>query len=75
MPSTDTILNQNCDCRFLSSIDLKQDLFQVPLEESSLTKTAFAVHGRNLFDFKLMHFGLSCSSQTMYRLMDGLDLL
>lgn len=70
LPLIDTILNKVRDAKFVSSIDLKQAFFQIPLDETSRPKTAFAIHGRGLFEFRSMPFGLSCSSQTMCRLMD-----
>lgn len=70
LPLIDSIITKIRDARFLSSIDLKQAFFQIPLAEDSRPKTAFAVHGRGLFEFCVLPFGLSCSSQTMCRLMD-----
>lgn len=70
LPLIENTLNKIRDARFLSTIDLKQAFFQVPLETESRPMTAFAVHGRGLFEFCVMPFGLSCSSQTMCRLMD-----
>lgn len=70
MPLIDSILNKLRDARYLSSVDLKQAFFQIPLEAESRPKTAFAVYGKGLFEFKVMPFGLSNSPKTMVRLMD-----
>nr|CAI5851281.1 unnamed protein product [Callosobruchus analis] len=70
MPLIDSVINKLRDARFLSSIDLKSAFFQIPLDEESRPKTAFAVRGRGLFEFCVMPFGLSCSAQSMCRLMD-----
>lgn len=70
MPLIDSILNMLRDAKYLSSIDLKQAFFQIPLDESSKPKTAFSVYGKGLFEFCVMPFGLSNSPKTMVRLMD-----
>lgn len=70
MPLIDNILNKLRDAKYLSSIDLKSAFFQIPLEESSRPKTAFAVYGKGLFEFCVMPFGLSNAPKTMVRLMD-----
>lgn len=70
LPRIDRILNMLKDAKFISSIDLKKAFWQVPLNESSKEKVAFAVPGRGLFQFKVMPFGLCNSAQTQQRLMD-----
>lgn len=70
MPQIDSILNKLRDAKYLTSIDLRQAFFQIPLEESSRPKTAFAVYGKGLFEFRVMPFGLANSPKTMVRLMD-----
>lgn len=70
MPLIDHILNKLRDAKYLSSIDLRKAFFQVPLTISSRPKTAFAVYGRGLFQFRTMPFGLAGSPKTMARLMD-----
>lgn len=70
MPNIDTILSKLRDAKYLSSIDLRHAFFQVPLDESSKPKTAFAISGKGLFEFNVMPFGLLNSPKTMVRLMD-----
>lgn len=70
LPLIDTIITKLRDARYITSIDLKQAFFQIPLEESSREKTAFAVRGKGLFEFVTMPFGLVSAPQTMCRLMD-----
>lgn len=70
MPLIDSIVTKVRDANFLSSIDLKFAFYQIPLDESSKIKTAFAVSGRGSFCFKVMPFGLNNSAQAMCRLMD-----
>lgn len=70
MPLIDSVVTKVRDARYLSSLDLKQAFFQIPLDESSKLKTAFAVQGRGSFCFKVVPFGLVNSAQALVRLMD-----
>jgi transposase InsO family protein len=70
LPNINRILAQLRTSKFLSSIDLKDAFFQIPLSEESRHKTAFAVPGRGFFQFCRCPFGLSNSPKTMSRLMD-----
>lgn len=70
LPRIDSILNKLRDSAYITSIDLKQAFFQIPLDPESRPKTAFTVHGRGLFQFRRMPFGLCNSAQSMQRLMD-----
>ena len=72
LPRIDTILSGLGNAKFFSTIDLKSAFFQVPLDEDSRQKTAFAVPGRGLFSFCVMPFGLSNSPRQLQRLMDNL---
>jgi hypothetical protein len=72
LPFVNDILNQLRDAKFLSSIDLKQAFWQIPLTEDSCEKTAFTVPRRGLFEFNVLPFGLHNSPQTLQRLMDNL---
>lgn len=54
----------------MTSLDLKDAFWQIPIEESSRQKTAFTVPGRPLYQFKVMPFGLRNVAQMMSRLMD-----
>lgn len=59
------------DARYISSIDLRSAFWQIPLDEGSKEKTAFAVPGRGLFQFTVLPFGLSNAAQVQQRLMDA----
>lgn len=72
LPRIDRILNLLRDARWITTLDLKKAFWQIPLDEASKEKTAFAVHGRGLFQFCVMPFGLRNSAQTQQRLMDAL---
>jgi len=52
------ILDQLREARYISSLDLMNGYWQIPLEESSRQYTAFTVPGKGLFKWKVMPFGL-----------------
>lgn len=54
----------------LSSIDLKSAFWQILSDQSSAEKTALAVHGRGLFQFCVMFFGIGNAQQVQQRLMN-----
>lgn len=70
-PITDVnhILSRIRTARYLSSIDLSQAFFQIPLEKDSQYKTAFAF-GNRLYCFKRMTMGLKGSPATLATLID-----
>lgn len=70
LPLIDSILKKVGNAKYISSLDLTKAFWNVPLEESSKAKTAFQVHGKGLFHFRMMPFGLCNSAQTLQRLMD-----
>lgn len=70
LPLIDSILSKLRDSAFLTSLDLTKAFWNIPLDVMSRPKTAFLVHGRGLFQFKRMPFGLCNSAQTMQRLVD-----
>ena len=70
LPLMQDILGYLGDAKVISSIDLSKAFWQIPLETSSMEKTAFTVPGRGLYEFVVMPFGLSNAAQTQQRLMD-----
>ena len=72
LPRIDSILSKLNESKFLSTIDLKSAFWQIPLDEASKPKTAFAVPGRGLFHFNVLPFGIADSPRTMQRLIDNL---
>lgn len=70
LPYVSTILDRLRDCRYLSSLDIKNAFWQIGVEESSREKTAFTVPGRGLFQFRRMPYGLHNSPATWQRLVD-----
>lgn len=77
LPYITRILSQLSETKYISTLDLKDAFWQIPLEESSKEKTAFTIPSRGLWQFKVMPFGLHNAAQTQSRLMDqvmGYDL-
>lgn len=70
LPLISDILNSLGGARYLTTLDLNDAFFQIPLEESSKEKTAFTIPKRGLFHFVTMPFGLHGASARMMRLMD-----
>lgn len=77
MPNINKILSRLKTSKYFCTFDLKEAFLQTKLEESAKEKTSFAVHGRGLFCFKRMPFGLVNSAAAQCRLMNmvlGYDL-
>lgn len=72
IPQIANIINNLSGCKYISSIDLKDAFWQLPLEEASRPMTAFTVPGRGHFQFKVVPFGLCTASQALARLMTHL---
>lgn len=70
LPNVDRILYNLRNAKYISSVDLRHAFWQIPLDKQSREKTAFAVPGRGLFQFKVLPFGLRSGSQAQQRLMD-----
>lgn len=70
LPQISGILSRLPKAEYITSLDLKDAYWQVPLEQQSRDKTAFTVPGRPLYQFKVMPFGLCNATSTMSRLMD-----
>lgn len=69
LPNIEGLLGRLDKTRYISSIDLKDAFWQIPLHPASRDKTAFTVPDRPLFQFTVLPFGLCNSPQTMCRLM------
>jgi len=72
LPYMNAILDKLRSARYISTIDLSQAYFQIPLERSSRELTAFTVPGKGLFHFKRMPYGLTGAPATFQRLLDRL---
>ena len=77
LPFINAILDKLRHARYISTIDLKNGYWQVPLTPESKPITAFTVPGRGLYQFRVMPFGLHSAPATFQRLIDriiGQDL-
>ncbi|XP_029732414.2 uncharacterized protein LOC109415089 [Aedes albopictus] len=72
IPQISAIINNLGGCAYISSIDLKDAFWQLPLEGASRPLTAFTVPSRGHFQFKVVPFGLCTASQALSRLMTHL---
>jgi len=72
LPYMNAILDKLRSARYISTIDLSQAYFQIPLEKTSRELTAFTVPGKGLFHFKRMPYGLTGAPATFQRLLDRL---
>ncbi|XP_070145086.1 uncharacterized protein [Drosophila kikkawai] len=71
VPRMDHILNQLREAKYISTLDLKNGYWQIPMEENSKQYTAFTVPGRGLFQWKVMPFGLHTAPATFQRALDS----
>jgi len=69
LPQINGLLGRLNETKFITSLDLKDAFWQIPLAEHSRDKTAFTVPGRPLYQFRVMPFGLCNAPQTLCRLM------
>ena len=70
LPQVNAILDKLRGAKYLSSIDLKNGYWHVPLTDRSKPLTAFTVPGKGLFEFKVIPFGLHATASTFQRLLD-----
>jgi len=65
MPRINYILDQLREARYITSLDVKDGYWQIPLEERSRQYTAFTVP-----EGRVMPFGLHSASATFQRVLD-----
>jgi len=70
MPRINYILDQLREARNISSLDLKDGYWQIPLEVNSSQYTAFTVPDKGLFQWRVMPFRLHSASATFQRVLD-----
>ena len=70
LPHIEDLLSRLGDTHYISSVDLKDVFWQIPLDQASREKPAFTVPGRPLHHFTVMPFGLCNAAQRLCRLMD-----
>ncbi|XP_055584860.1 uncharacterized protein LOC129737726 [Uranotaenia lowii] len=72
IPQISAIINNLGGCSYISSIDLKDAFWQMPLQQKSRPLTAFTVPSRGHYQFKVVPFGICTASQGLARLMTHL---
>ncbi|KAL6417479.1 hypothetical protein ACFW04_012707 [Cataglyphis niger] len=73
LPHIITTLDKLRGARYLSTLDLKEGYWQVPLDMESRPATAFTIPGRGLLQFRVMPFGLHSAPATFQRLLECWD--
>lgn len=72
IPQISAIIGNLGGCSYISTIDLKDAFWQLPLHPASRPLTAFTVPSRGHFQFKVVPFGLCTASQALARVMTHL---
>ncbi|XP_067634016.1 uncharacterized protein [Eurosta solidaginis] len=70
LPRIQHILDKLRRAKYISSLDLKHDYWQIPLKPDSRPYTAFTVPGRGLFQWRVMPFGLHSALAMFQRALD-----
>lgn len=70
LPYITSILDKLRNGKFLSTTDIRSAYWQIPLEQTSKSYTAFIVPKRSLFQFRSMPFGLHNAPATFQRLIE-----
>lgn len=72
LPQVTATLDKLRGAKYLSTLDLKNGYWQVPLAPDSRQFTAFTVPGKGLMQFRVMPFGLHSAPATFQRLLDSI---
>ena len=70
LPQVNVTLDKLRGARYLSTVDLKNGYWHVPLTDRRKPLTTFTLPGKGLFKFKVMPFGLHAIASTFQRLLD-----
>ena len=70
LPNAEELIDELSGSQWFSTLDLASDYWQVELDPIDREKTAFTFHGKGLFHFKVMSFGLTNAPSTFQRLME-----
>ena len=70
LPNAEELIDSLAGSQWFSTLDLASGYWQVELDPEDRQKTAFTFHGKGLFQFKVMCFGLTNAPATFERLME-----
>lgn len=70
LPYISGVLDKLREANYITTLDLKNGYWQIPLHPESKPITAFTVPGVGLFQFKRLPFGLHSAPATFQRLLD-----
>jgi len=70
LPIINHIMERLRNARYISTLDLKNGFWQIPVAPTSREYTAFTVPGRGSFHWKVMPFGLHSAPATFQRALD-----
>ena len=70
LPNAEELIDELSGSRWFITLDLACGYWQVELDPIHRQKTAFTFHGKGLFHFKVMCFGLTNAPATFQRLME-----
>ena len=77
IPSMEKMIDKIASAKYISTIDLTKGYWQIPLETSTIEKSAF-ITTKGLFEFLVMPFGMKTAPASFQRMMsetvlNGLD--
>ena len=70
LPQMDAILRKLQKAKYISTLDLSSAYHQIPMRKEAQQLTAFAVSGRDLFEFTRMPYGVVGGPATFQQLSD-----
>ena len=73
IPSTERMIEKVASAKYITTIDLTKGYWQIPLETSTIEKSAF-ITTKGLYEFLVMPFGMKTAPATFQRMMSEIVL-
>ena len=73
IPSMDRMVDKVAAAKYITTLDLTKGYWQIPLEESTIEKSAF-ITAKGLYEFLVMPFGMKTAPATFQRMMSDIVL-
>ena len=73
IPSMDRMIEKVASAKYITTFDLTKGYWQIPLEESTIEKSAF-ITSKGLYEFLVMPFGMKTAPATFQRMMSDVVL-